>query len=161
MRKLLFLIVAILATTFTTNAQISAAQKVAPIFSCSQITDMSVQRAYAAVCDLKKYTELSGGLISNVSLSASSDDMATATLRSGVKYTFVVTPNTNYNTLSFSIISPKEYQKVGFIIIVDEHGDGTKISISASGNVSKSVSDEAKKVIEPLFRALLDGFKSL
>jgi hypothetical protein len=161
MRNLLFLIVALLATTYSTKAQMGAAKKVSSIFSCSQITDMSVQRAYAAVCDLKKYAELSDGLIANVSLIGNSDDKINVTLSSGKMYTFIVTPNTNYNTLSFSVVSPKEYEEIGFIIIVDEHGDGTKISISASGNVSKLVSDQAKKVVEPLFKALLNGFKAL
>lgn len=161
MRKILLLLCITLIGVASTKAQMGAAKKVSPIFSCSQITDMSVQRAYAAVCDLKKYAELSDGLIANVSLIGTSDDKINVTLSSGKMYTFIVTPNTNYNTLSFSVVSPKEYEEIGFIIIVNEHGDGTKIGISASGNVSKSVSDQAKKVVEPIFKALLNGFKAL
>jgi hypothetical protein len=161
MRKLLLLIVAILAISLATKAQMAAAKEVAPILSCSQVTDMSVQRAYTAVCDVRKYVKLSGGLITNVSKVEKSDAIIIVTLSSGEKYTFSLTPNTNYNTLSFSIVSPKEYEEIGFIIIVDEARDGTKISIAASGNVSPSVRDEAKKVMEPIFMAMLNGFKEI
>lgn len=161
MRKLLLLIAALVATSFATKAQMAAAKKTAPILSCSQHTEMSVQRAYAAVCDIKKYSELSGGLIADITNSPTSNDMVVVTLKSGDKYTFFVAPNTNYNTLSFSIVSPKEYEEIGLILMVEEEGDGTKIGIAASGNVPTSVRDEAKKVMEPIFRAMLKGFKEL
>lgn len=139
----------------------AAAKKVPRILSCSLQTEMSVQRAYAAVCDVNSYLKLSGGLITSVTNDGSSTDKITVTLNSGKKYDFTLTPNTNYNTLSFSLTSPKEYENIGFIIIVDEAGDGTKLGISASGDVSPSVRDAAKNVMEPIFNALLQGFKSL
>lgn len=161
MKRILFLLVAILATSLAAHSQMAAAKKVPRIISCSLQTEMSVQRAYAAVCDVNSYPKLSGGLITSVTNVGSSTDKITVTLNSGKKYDFTLTPNTNYNTLSFSLTSPKEYENIGFIIIVDEAGDGTKLGISASGDVSSSVRDAAKNVMEPIFNALLQGFKSL
>lgn len=161
MKRILLVMVAAIATTFAASAQMATARKTTPIIKCAELTEMTVQHAYATVCNLSGYVKLSDGLIKSVAKVGKSEDLVDVTLANGKKYTFNVVPNTNYNTLSFSVESPKEYSGIGFIIIVDEVGGNAKITIGASGTGSKSTLNDAKTVMEPIFKALLNGFKSI
>lgn len=153
--------VACLLTAATSFAQIAAAKKVALITKAETTTSISVQHAYSVVGEFGKYPQLSKGLIKTVKNVKGMADAIEVTLKDGSKYILETTPNTNYNTISFSVKSPKGYESIGFIVIVDEAGDNSKVSFAASGDASKEVREKAKKLLDPIFNNILSSLKAM
>lgn len=161
MKNLLIIGAALFAFASNADAQMATAKRIPQITSKAVLTDLTVQHAYSLICDYDKYVEYSNGLIKSITPVSSTSSNIVVTLKDDSKYEFSVAPNTNYNTISFSIVKPTDLKNIGFIVMVDEAGDKTKVSIGASGDVSKELREKAKAALDQYFEIFFKNLQAI